>query len=39
VDGIGYRDHEVFCHIDEQTKRWFSRPDHSEWPVLVLEDA
>ena len=39
VDGIGYRDHEVFCHLDEQTRLWFSRPDHGEWPVLVVEDA
>ena len=39
VDGIGYRDHEVFCHLDEQTGRWYVRAEHREWPVLVLSDA
>jgi hypothetical protein len=39
VDGIGYADHHVFCHLDAQTARWFLRAEQSEWATLVIEDA
>lgn len=39
VDGIAYRDHEVFCHLDESTNRWHLRTERRDWPVLVVADA
>ena len=38
VDGIGFRDHEVFCHLDDGDL-WYVRPVHCYWPVLELSDA
>jgi hypothetical protein len=39
VNGIGYRDHEVFCQLDVETNKWFLNADQSEWSTLILEDA
>lgn len=39
VDGIGYADRHVFCHLDTETQRWFLRADESEWASLVIQDA
>ena len=39
VNGIAYRDHEVFCHFDPPTNRWHARTEQREWPVLVVADA
>jgi len=39
VNGIAYRDHEVFCHLDEQSNHWHSRAEQRAWPVLVVADA
>lgn len=39
INGIAYRDHEVFCHLDEAANRWHMRTEHREWPVLVVAAA
>ena len=39
VGGIGYRDHEVFCHLDVQTHRWHMRAEQREWAVLLVTHA
>jgi hypothetical protein len=39
VGGIGYRDHEVFCHLDMQTNRWHLRAEQRDWAVLVVAHA
>ncbi len=39
VGGIAYRDHEVFCHLDEGTNRWQLRTEAGDWAVLVVADA
>ena len=39
VGGIAYRDHQVFCHLDEQTKRWYVPSERRDWPVLLVEEA
>jgi hypothetical protein len=39
VGGIAYRDHEVFCHLDEQTNRWYVPVERREWAVLLVEEA
>jgi hypothetical protein len=39
VGGIGYRDHEVFCHLDVQTDRWHMRAEQREWAVLLVTHA
>jgi hypothetical protein len=39
VDGIAYRDHEVFCHLDQQTNRWYVPAERREWTALLVQDA
>jgi hypothetical protein len=39
VGGIAYRDHQVFCHLDEQTKRWYVPSERRDWPVLLVQEA
>jgi hypothetical protein len=39
VGGTAYRDHPVFCHLDEQTKRWYVPSERRDWPVLLVEEA
>jgi hypothetical protein len=38
VDGIAYRDHQVFCHLDEATNRWHLRAEQRDWPVMLIAD-
>lgn len=39
IGGIAYRDHEVFCHLDEGTNRWHMRTEPRDWAELVVADA
>jgi hypothetical protein len=38
VDGIAYRDHEVFCHLDKATQLWHVGAERRDWPVMVIAD-
>jgi hypothetical protein len=39
VDGVDYRDHEVFCHLDDRTNRWYVPTEQRQWTALVVQDA
>ena len=39
VDGLAYRDHEVFCTLNEKTNRWYVAIERREWAVLVVEEG
>jgi hypothetical protein len=39
VDGVTYANHEVFCHLNDKTRLWHFREDHTEWPTLIVRKA